>query len=170
MFFSFTFAAQKSTTDVPMCSYQEATQGLVMDFQVTCNHQNQQKFNSLLFPILFTWQGAKHKFLAIFFCSFLFVLSQLYKCPKRTPRSLCTASSPSAFLFLQKLSCKKCYMYVGLVARSSLPWNGSSVVDLKNAVKKGENTGGLKRYFSFYFSFLLSLDSTLFHGKECGVR
>ena len=35
IFCSFTFAAQKSTTDVPMCSHQEATQGLTMDFMVT---------------------------------------------------------------------------------------------------------------------------------------
>ena len=35
-------------------------------------------------------------------------------------------------------------MYVGLVAPSPLPWNGSSVADLKNAVKKGENPVGLK--------------------------
>ena len=145
MFFSFTFAAQKSTTDVPKCSYQEATQGLVMDFQVTCNHQNQQKFNSLLFPISSHGRELSINSSPLFFCSVLFVLSQLYKCPERMPRSLCTASSPSAFLFLQKFSCKKCYMYVGLVAPSCLPWNGSSVVaDLKNAVKKGENPGGLK--------------------------
>lgn len=32
---SFTFAAQKSTTDVPMCSHWEATQGLSMDYTVT---------------------------------------------------------------------------------------------------------------------------------------
>lgn len=162
MFFSFTFAAQKSTTDVPMCSYQEATQGLVMDFQVTCNHQNQQKFNSLLFPILFTWKGAKHKFLAIFFCSVLFVLSQLYKCPERMPRSLCTASSLSAFLFLQKFSCKKCYMYVGLVAPSSLPWNGSGVVDFKNAVKKEKTQGDSNDIFLAYISASLCHWTALF--------
>lgn len=33
-----------------MCSYQEAAQGLVMDFQVTYNDQNQQKLNSFVFP------------------------------------------------------------------------------------------------------------------------
>lgn len=32
---SFTLAAQKSTTDVPMCSHWEATQGLSMDYTVT---------------------------------------------------------------------------------------------------------------------------------------
>ena len=32
---SFTLAAQKSTTDVPMCSHWEATQGLCMDYTVT---------------------------------------------------------------------------------------------------------------------------------------
>ena len=141
-----------------MCSYQEATQGLVMDFQVTCNHQNQQKFNSLLFPILFTWKGAKHKFLAIFFCSVLFVLSQLYKCSERMPRSLCTASSPSAFLFLQKFSCKKCYTYVGLVAPSCLPWNGSSVAGLKNAVKKRRKPRGTQMIF---FLLLFQLPSVI---------
>ena len=81
------------------------------------------------------------------------MLSQLYKCPKRTPRSLCTASSPSAFLFLQKFSCKKCYMYVGLVAPSSLPWNGSSVVDLKNAVKKRRKYRGTQTIFFLLFQF-----------------
>ena len=35
MLCSFTLAAQLSTTDVPMCSHQEATQGLFMDFAVT---------------------------------------------------------------------------------------------------------------------------------------
>ena len=75
------------------------------------------------------------------------------------PRSLCTASSPSAFLFLQKFSCKKCYMYVGLVAPSCLPWNGSSVVaDLKNAVKKGENLGGTQMIF---FLLIFQLPSVI---------
>ncbi|CAH3131162.1 unnamed protein product [Porites lobata] len=44
---SFTFAAQKSTTDVPMCSYQEATQGLVMDFQLP----------SVIGQHSFSWEG-----------------------------------------------------------------------------------------------------------------
>lgn len=35
MWHSFTLAAQKSTTDVPMCSHWEATQGLSMDYSVT---------------------------------------------------------------------------------------------------------------------------------------
>ena len=32
---SFTLAAQKSTTDVPMCSHWEATQGISVDYSVT---------------------------------------------------------------------------------------------------------------------------------------
>ena len=32
---SFTLAAQKSTTDVPMCSHWEATQGISVDYLVT---------------------------------------------------------------------------------------------------------------------------------------
>jgi len=35
MWHSFTLSAQKSTTDVPMCSHWEATQGLSMDYSVT---------------------------------------------------------------------------------------------------------------------------------------
>lgn len=35
MSYSFTLAAQKSTTDVPMCSHWEATQGLSVDYSVT---------------------------------------------------------------------------------------------------------------------------------------
>lgn len=104
------------------------SRNLIVFFFPSCSHGRELSINSSPF------------FSALF--SFCY---QLYKCPERMPRSLCTASSPSAFLFLQKFSCKKCYMYVGLVAPSCLPWNGSSVVaDLKNAVKKGENPGGLK--------------------------
>jgi len=44
---SFTFAAQKSTTDVPMCSHQEATQGLTMDFM----------FPSIIGQHSFSWEG-----------------------------------------------------------------------------------------------------------------
>lgn len=78
------------------------------------------------------------------------------------PRSSCTASSPSEFLFLQKFSCKKCYTYVGLVALSSLPWNGFSVLDLKNAVKKEKTQGDSNNIFLGYISASLCHWTALF--------
>ncbi|KAL9955992.1 hypothetical protein ACROYT_G037404 [Oculina patagonica] len=44
---SFTFAAQKSTTDVPMCSHWEATQGLSMDYT----------FPSIIGQHCLSWEG-----------------------------------------------------------------------------------------------------------------